>query len=478
MNMDVTITAIIPIYNVEKYLTQCLESVIGQTEAFDEVILINDGSTDGSRSICEQYISQYDYFKLINQENGGLSVARNVGLDCATSEYVLFLDSDDYLRADAVKRLKEELKQFRQDAVYFDADIQCEKGYEVSKNNFVRNLKDFVGVQMSGEKFFSTCYPESYVVPVWLAVYKKETIEAAGILFPEGLYYEDNYFTFAFMIQARNVAYIPEKLYQRRYRENSIITSEYTERKFTDAIKIILLLWEEVGKQKDITLPENKIYLKFISNYCSIGLERRCLCAEQNIILHDYAKNEFYTMAKTYENLVEEYCLNDNIDLTLLNSIWKNLKKIILYCPEYEMRTEELLKKVGDRQKRLYKKLLCDLPLNVKECKVGIYGTGNHTKGLLAAYKEMIGKIVCNLVFINSYKEKGSYLGRDIIHYRQIDDSFDLIVMSSFLYEQEMMKNIRSINKEVPIYTFYNSLEEDVFAGWDLWGKEADKHEL
>lgn len=466
---DVTITLIVPVYNVEKYLTQCLESIVGQMVPFDEVILVNDGSTDQSRSICEKYCLKYDYFKLINQENRGLSVARNVGLAHAASEYILFLDSDDYLCEDTVKRLKDELRGYRLDAVYFDADIHCEKGYEVSRNNFVRDLKDIVGVQMSGEEFFLTCYPKNYPVPVWLAVYKKEAIKTAEILFPEGLYYEDNYFTFAFMIQAEKVTYISEKLYQRRYRENSIMTSEFTERKFIDKVKIILLIWKEVVKWKALELPENKAYLKYINDYCNMGLEHRLLCTKYNIDFHDEAKDVFYIMAKTYEQLVGKYCLNDNIDLTLLNYIWKNLQKIGLYCPEYKISSEQLLRRVSSRQEWLYKKVLCDLPLNVEKCKVGIYGVGNHTKGLLAAYDELFGEITCNLYFVDSYREKGSYMGRDIIHYRQIDNSFDLIVISSFLYEREMAENIRSISKEVPIYTFYNILEEDIFTGWDLW---------
>lgn len=468
MDTDITITLIVPVYNVEEYLTQCLESVVGQSVSFDEVILVNDGSTDQSRSICEKYSLKYGYFKLIDQENRGLSMARNVGLNHAAGEYILFLDSDDYLREDTVKKLKVELRRFRQDAVYFDADIHCEEGYEVSKNNFVRDLKEITGVQMSGEKFFFTCYSENYPVPVWLAVYKKEAIETAGILFPEGLYYEDNYFTFAFMIQAGNVTYISEKLYQRRYRENSIMTSEYTERKFIDKVKIILLAWEEAVKQKALALPENKKYLEYVNDYCGIGLEHRDLCAAHNIVLHSDAEKIFYAMVESYELLVEKYCLNDHIDLTLLNKIRKTLKKINQYCPGYKTRTERLIKKVDGKRKWLYKKMLCDLPLNVKECKAGIYGTGNHTKGLLAAYEEMFGEVVCNLFFIDSYKKEGSYLGRDIIHYGQIDNSFDLIIISSFLYEQEMMRNIRSVSKGVPIYTFYEILKEDIFTGLDL----------
>lgn len=478
ININITITLIVPVYNVEKYLTQCLESIVAQTLLFDEVILINDGSTDNSRSICEKYLSKYDYFKLINQENRGLSVARNVGLANAVSEYVLFLDSDDYLRADTVKRLKDELRRYRYDAVYFDADIHCEKGYEVSENIYAHNLKDLTGIRLSGEGFFLKCYPQKYVVNVWLAIYRRKSIKAADVLFPEGLYYEDNYFTFGFMMQAKNVTYIPEKLYQRRYRENSITTSVYSEKKFIDGIKIVLLVWEAVRKQKDITLPRNRLFLKFVNDYCTYGLNHRRLCEKQGILLREDAQNEFSTMIKIYESMVERYQPNDEVDnLILLNGILRNLKEIVSYCPEDSARLEQYMRKTGEKQKQLYKRLLCNLPLNIEKYKVGIYGTGKHTEGLLAIYEALIEKITCNLVFIDSYKESGSYLGRDIIHYRQIDNSFNLIIISSFLYEQEMIENIRNANKEIPVYTFYDTLKEDVFSevvndGWEkLFGE-------
>lgn len=132
--MGVSISLIIPVYNMEKYLVHCLESVIKQISSFDEIIIVNDGSTDNSLFICEKYMSKYKNFKLINQENKGLSAARNIGMNLASSEYVMFLDSDDYLRTDTVSCLKKELRKFHYDVIYFDTDIHCEDGCEVDRN--------------------------------------------------------------------------------------------------------------------------------------------------------------------------------------------------------------------------------------------------------------------------------------------------------------------------------------------------------
>ena len=90
------VSIVIPIYNVEKYLRECIDSVIAQSYYNKEVILVNDGSTDSSIEICKEYDLKYPYIKLINKKNGGLSDARNVGILNSTGEYILFLDSDDY----------------------------------------------------------------------------------------------------------------------------------------------------------------------------------------------------------------------------------------------------------------------------------------------------------------------------------------------------------------------------------------------
>ena len=101
---------VVPIYNTEKYLRQCLDSIAAQTESF-EAILVNDGSTDGSQNICLEYTQRDDRFHLISQVNAGLSVARNTGVAHAKGEYIVFLDSDDYIASDAVANLKKSVEE-------------------------------------------------------------------------------------------------------------------------------------------------------------------------------------------------------------------------------------------------------------------------------------------------------------------------------------------------------------------------------
>ena len=204
--MDIFISLIIPVYNVEDYLFQCLNSVINQIEAFDEVIIVNDGSTDHSKEICEKYVSRYKHFKLISQKNQGLSVARNRGINEASGDYIMFLDSDDYLRNDAVKILKEKLKETLFDMILFDADIFFDKTVIKSKKNiYDRSLSGLDGKVMSGEEYFAKAYPENYIVSVCMAIYKSQLIKKEKIFFPEGLYFEDNYFSFVFLEHANKI---------------------------------------------------------------------------------------------------------------------------------------------------------------------------------------------------------------------------------------------------------------------------------
>ena len=112
--MEKLVSIIVPIYNVEKYLRQCLDSILRQTFRPLEIILVNDGSTDGSDTICQEYAKIDERIVYLKKENGGVSDARNVGLDAVTSDYVLFIDSDDWIEPTYVEVLYEKLKNIKQ----------------------------------------------------------------------------------------------------------------------------------------------------------------------------------------------------------------------------------------------------------------------------------------------------------------------------------------------------------------------------
>ena len=116
--MKPSLSIVIPVYNVEQYLPKCLDSVLVDNQFTGQVICVNDGSTDGSLAILEEYVARYSNMEIISQSNAGLSAARNVGLQAASGDYVMFLDSDDWLKPNALFKLSELIHG--EDVIYFN----------------------------------------------------------------------------------------------------------------------------------------------------------------------------------------------------------------------------------------------------------------------------------------------------------------------------------------------------------------------
>lgn len=163
------ISVIIPIYNVEKYLRQCLESVINQNYREYEVILVNDGSTDSSKKIAIEFCEKYNNIKFIDKVNGGLSSARNAGLEVANGEYIVFIDSDDYIRSDYLEKLYQSISQNDSDISICNLVKVYEKKGEEEKGNLDVNCTkwysnvDVLKMIFEGKIF---CY-------AWDKIYKK-----------------------------------------------------------------------------------------------------------------------------------------------------------------------------------------------------------------------------------------------------------------------------------------------------------------
>jgi len=115
--MKKLVSIIVPVFNVEKYLRQCLDSILGQTFNQFEVIIVNDGSTDNSGAICQEYEARDNRIVYLEKENGGVSEARNLGLDFATSEYIIFIDSDDWIEPTYVEVLYEKIEEYQADKI-------------------------------------------------------------------------------------------------------------------------------------------------------------------------------------------------------------------------------------------------------------------------------------------------------------------------------------------------------------------------
>lgn len=224
---------IIPVYNVEKYLRPCLDSVLGQSFSDWEAICVNDGSKDSSSVILGELAEKDSRIRVIEQANAGLSAARNTGLGYATGDYVLFLDSDDWLEEKSLEILSKTLNG--EDMVCFSGRryLEYEKRYLPSDRLKVR-------CYTSGMDYFNENalqHRDFAFVCVVLRAYRRSFLADHSLRFMEGIYHEDNMFTPQACYYARTVKVIDDCLYDYRVRENSITTTYSTKRK-CDMMKI------------------------------------------------------------------------------------------------------------------------------------------------------------------------------------------------------------------------------------------------
>ena len=182
------VSIIVPVYNVEKYLKRCLDSLVNQTLKDIEIICVNDGSTDGSLAILDEYVRNDDRIVVINQENSGLSVARNNGIGVAKGEYLGFVDSDDWVSEDYFEKL-------HNSAIQNNAEIAVGgiiRLHRFNRRKFLTFDKEIVTSDIN-LKFELCDMPEkSYV---WNKIYKSSKLKEIGLKFEEGIVFEDCIFT-------------------------------------------------------------------------------------------------------------------------------------------------------------------------------------------------------------------------------------------------------------------------------------------
>lgn len=232
MDSIIKVSIVIPVYNVEKYLEECIESAIKQSLSDIEIICINDGSTDSSLDILKKYEEKYSNIIVTNQENKGLSASRNVGIRKARGKYIYFLDSDDFIDTKSIEVCYKECEKYNLDMVTFDAICFLDKNYSgknLNENYDRQNLLPQYPV--NGEEFYVISNKSGgYRAPVWLNFYNTEFIRKNNLFFIEGIYHEDEIHTCACLLKAKRVKYINKKFFNRRIRNNSIMTSNFNKK--------------------------------------------------------------------------------------------------------------------------------------------------------------------------------------------------------------------------------------------------------
>ena len=262
------VSVIVPVYNVEKYLEECLSSIVNQTYKNIEIIIVNDGLTDNSYKIIESFKNKYDYIKVIAQKNKGLSAARNIALTKATGEFVMYIDSDDYIELNTIEECVNKIEYDNSEMVMFNYT----KVYEDKKIDVSINLSD--SKIYSGKEISELMLKNLVQGYVCFRMFKKYNLLKHKFLFEEGKKMEDFFPIFKETYLTKKVSFLNKHLYKYRQREGSIVNSNEISlmRDFTYAMS----LTAEYAKNNnfDNILIENFKLIKsciVIKNFYSIN---------------------------------------------------------------------------------------------------------------------------------------------------------------------------------------------------------------
>ena len=235
------ISIIIPVYNAKKYIRDCMESLLKQTFQPQEIILVDDGSTDESGDLCEQYAQQNGRVKVYHTSNKGAAHARNVGLDCATGEFIVFVDADDRIPCDHLQVLMETQKKYNADMV--SASVTYVPGPMISSANEIFSTWQFI------EKVLYRDGVGDYPIS---KLYRRSMFE--GLRFTEGVTSEDFEIFYCLYKRAKHVAVTNRTTYYYMQSNASVSNSGFSE-KFFNRIKICEELEKQISREKPELLP-------------------------------------------------------------------------------------------------------------------------------------------------------------------------------------------------------------------------------
>lgn len=210
----IKVSVIVPVYNVEKYLEKCLDSLVNQTLKEIEIIIVNDGSPDNSHKIIDKYTKKYKNIKAYLKENGGLSDARNYGLKKASGEYIAFLDSDDFVKEDMYQKMYEKAKSGNFDMIVCDLNYIYENS-SVIQRAFSNIKHDTTNIKQA----MINIYPAA-----WNKIFKRKLFEK-GLEFKKGVWFEDVEFIYRLLPHIKSIGVVHEPFNQYLQREGSITKS-------------------------------------------------------------------------------------------------------------------------------------------------------------------------------------------------------------------------------------------------------------
>lgn len=295
--MSPLISVIVPVYKVESFLQECVNSVLNQDYKKIELILVDDGSPDKSGVICDELAGQYSCIKVIHQRNCGAGKARNTGIAVATGEYIMFLDSDDWMEPGMIKKLVATIEEHQADQVR----CSCFYASPTKKEKVAFDRLKILTAKKNGELMEKHYGGVLWTVP-WNAIYRADIVKK--VRFPEGFINEDNYFSPMYVYWCKKIVLLPEALIDTRVWEGSV--SSGTSKRPLDRLAMRLQLKEDLA----------------MCGYDSVKVNRRI--AKE--VYHYIHKTNKYVRAKAMDRQLYEFVLS-NLDLIrnllLRYCVWK-----------------------------------------------------------------------------------------------------------------------------------------------------------
>lgn len=308
-------SVILPVYNVEKYLDRCVQSVLEQDFLNYEVILVNDGSTDQSPRLCDEYLKQYDCVRVIHKENGGLSSARNAGLEQARGEYVLWFDSDDWIEKNTLSLIYSAMDKQEADIVKFnyfrhvDEAVPCYSNAKPGWYTETNNLRQLIDLAF--------CSADKYSLSACMHAYNREFLINNGLNFQSEreVGSEDFLFNIKALLSAKSILVLREPLYHYDLRVGSL-TQRYREKLPEKYTRLYLYLKEYLKKHG----KDEQYHRKLSYFYVWFLIYGTCLVNEYNVT-ESHSVDEGRKRVKEFMRLSEFQQAIDNCETREMS--WK-----------------------------------------------------------------------------------------------------------------------------------------------------------
>lgn len=313
------LSIIIPVYNIEKYLERCINSIITQDTIECEIILVDDGSTDFSSIICDTYSKQYDNIHTIHQINQGLSCARNAGINTAKGDYVWFVDGDDYIENNALDIILHQISS--------NSDI-----YIINHTNLYQNSSTEYSISFPDKNKISgiECLKMNGAIQAWVSICKRTLLIQNSIFFTKGIYHEDFEFSIRLYSFAKTVEHINKPLYYYICDRNGSIMNQTSSKSAIGYAKSAPLIYTFLSNHQfsnEIRTEINKIVAIGIT--FSILRTKGLPSKELKKVIYFYKQNRkiitYFLVRSTIQHYILGILLNFNIKLTFFLYNW--LKK-------------------------------------------------------------------------------------------------------------------------------------------------------